>query len=150
MNSSSSSSSYESGRSAEHASPETSAAFSTATGPGDTSMRKPEHGGSKYEDAARNMGSALLASGISIASMRRLLDRLGLGEHAAGALEKRELAYTVALACSQDHLLSLRVSELKRRAQRMDVNIATCFDKRSIVEVLHEAVVAVVEHDLHW
>jgi hypothetical protein len=105
---------------------------------------------SSNDDPAQVMASALLASGISIGSMRGLLNNLGLEDRAAGALEKRELAYAMALACSRDHLLTLNVSELRRRARGMRVDISTCFDKRGIVEVLHEAVVVMVEQGTRW
>ena len=102
------------------------------------------------DDPARVMASALLASGISIGGMRGLLENLGLRGRAVGAVEKRDLAHTVALACSRDHLLTLKVSELRRRAREMRVDISTCFDKRGIVELLHDAVVVVVEQGTRW
>eukprot|EP00946_MAST-07B_sp_MAST-7B-sp1_P001345 g1345.t1 len=134
---------------------EAGAASMAASGAAVSSSRT-EYGDANFTSSSSDdgpawaMASALLASGISIGSMRGLLENLGLGGHAVGALEKRDLAHTLALACSRDHLLTLKVSELRRRARELRVDIYTCFDKRGIVEVLHDAVVVVVEQGTRW
>ena len=102
------------------------------------------------EDPVQSLASTLIASGIPAASMQKLLGKLGLSGRVTGAVEKRHLAYEVALASSQRHLQTLKVSELRRRAKKLNIDISTCFDKRGIVELLQESVLALIGEEMRW
>ena len=58
-------------------------------------------------------------------------------QQARDAVEKQDLAMLLALSCSRPHLLTLKVSELKRRLASMDVSTSGIFDKRGLAEALH-------------